>query len=153
VNASHPRRGEVWWASLPRPLGSGPGYRRPVLVVQANPFNESRISTVVVVAITSNTRLGSAPGNVRCQPRDTGLVRDSVANVSQVLTVDKSLLTECVGELPARALAKSRMGCGSCSGYERQAWAAERSPSNCCFSFRRKSKGHCANEVEGSAVF
>jgi mRNA interferase MazF len=110
VNASHPRRGEVWWASLPRPLGSGPSYRRPVLVVQANPFNESRISTVVVVTITSNTRLGSAPGNVRCEPRDTGLVRDSVANVSQVLTVDKSVLTECVGKLPVRTLAEVEDG-------------------------------------------
>jgi mRNA interferase MazF len=79
VNASRPRRGEVWWASLPRPLGSGPGYRRPVLVIQSNPFNESCIRTVVVVAITSNTRLGSAPGNVLCQARDTGLPRDSVA--------------------------------------------------------------------------
>ena len=110
MNASHPRRGEVWWASLPRPLGSGSGYRRPVLVVQANPFNESRIKTVVVVAITSNTQLGSAPGNVRCQPRDTGLVRDSVANVSQLLTVDKSLLTECVGKLPARTMAEVEDG-------------------------------------------
>ena len=110
MNATQPRRGQVWWASLPRPSGSGPGYRRPVLVMQANPFNESAIRTVVVVAITSNTRLGSGPGNVRCQPRETGLARESVANVSQVLTVDKSLLTERVGTLPARTLTEVEDG-------------------------------------------
>jgi mRNA interferase MazF len=110
VNASRPRRGEVWWASLPRPSGSGPGYRRPVLVIQANPFNESSIRTVVVVAITSNTRLGLAPGNVLCQARDTGLPRDSVANVSQVLTADKSLLTERVQAVPGHILAEVDAG-------------------------------------------
>jgi len=97
-------RGEIWWASLPRPTGSGPGYRRPVLVVHSNEFNDSRIQTVVVAAITSNLRLAAAPGNVSCGRRETGLSRPSVVNVSQVLTVDKRLLTGRVGVLPARLL-------------------------------------------------
>jgi mRNA interferase MazF len=97
-------RGEIWWASLPRPTGSGPGYRRPVLVVQANEFNDSRIQTVVVAAITSNVRLAAAPGNVLCSRRDTGLSRASLVNVSQVLIVDKRLLTERAGVLPVRLL-------------------------------------------------
>jgi mRNA interferase MazF len=104
------RRGEVWWASLPQPLGSAPGYRRPVLVIQTNSFNESLIRTVVVVAITSNTRLAAAPGNVLCQARDTGLPSDSVANVSQLITVDKSLLTERVHTLPERILSEVEDG-------------------------------------------
>ncbi|HEY3356453.1 MAG TPA: type II toxin-antitoxin system PemK/MazF family toxin [Polyangia bacterium] len=98
------RRGEVWWASLDAPLGSGPGYRRPVLVLQSNDFNESSIGTTVIVALTTNLRLAAAPGNVLCRRRDTGLPRDSVANASQVLTVDKRFLTERVGALPLRRL-------------------------------------------------
>jgi len=94
------RRGEIWWASLRAPAGSSPGYRRPVLVVQSNEFNESRIRTVVVVAITSNLRLAAAPGNVLCQKRLSGLPCDSVINVSRVLTVDKSILTDRVRTLP-----------------------------------------------------
>ncbi len=97
-------RGEIWWASLPRPTGSAPGYRRPVLVIQANEFNDSRIQTVVVAAITSSVRLAAAPGNVLCGRRDTGLSRTSLVNVSQVLTVDKRLLTQRVGVLPSRLL-------------------------------------------------
>ena len=88
------RRGEVWWASLPLPAGSGPGGRRPVLVVQSNPFNRSRIQTVLVVALSSSLGLADAPGNVLLAARESGLARDSVANVSQVLTVDRSLLTD-----------------------------------------------------------
>ena len=90
------RRGEIWWASLNPPSGSGPGYRRPVLVVQCDEFNESRIRTVVVVAITSNLRLAAAPGNVLCRKRRTGLPHDSVINISQILTIDKSFLTDRV---------------------------------------------------------
>jgi mRNA interferase MazF len=97
-------RGEIWWASLPAPAGSGPGYRRPVLVVQSEEFNESRIQTVLVAAITSNVRLAAAPGNVLCARRDTGLPRTSVIKVSQVLTVDKRLLTERISALPPRLL-------------------------------------------------
>ncbi len=98
------RRGEIWWASLKRPAGSGPGYRRPVLVIQSNDFNESRIRTVIVAAITSNVRLVEAPGNVLCRKRESGLRCDSVINVSQVLTVDKSFLTQRVRALPAHLL-------------------------------------------------
>lgn len=93
------RRGEIWWASLPEPIGSEPGYRRPVLVIQADEFNVSRIATVIVVVITSNLRLAHAPGNVFLPRKATGLPKDSVANVSQVITLDKRFLTEKVGVL------------------------------------------------------
>jgi len=93
------RRGEIWWASLPPPVGSGPGYRRPVLVVQTDLFNESGIQTVVIVILSSNSDLAGAPGNVLCRARQTGLPRNSVINVSQVLTTDKRLLTHRVGML------------------------------------------------------
>ena len=92
-------RGDVWWASLPTPARSGPGYRRPVLVVQADAFNRSRIQTVVVVVLTSNLRLRAAPGNVLLKANETGLPKDSVANVSQVLTIDRSFLTEHAGRI------------------------------------------------------
>ncbi len=95
-------RGEVWWADLPEPRGSEPGYRRPVLVIQADSFNRSRIRTVIVVAITTNLDLAEAPGNVLVPNRSTGLSRDSVVNVSQVLTLDRGYLTERVGKLPQR---------------------------------------------------
>lgn len=93
-------RGEVWWANLPDPIGSEPGYRRPVLVVQDDTFTQSRISTVIVVVITSNIRLAEAPGNVLLPHATSGLSRDSVANVSQILTVDKTFLVERIGALP-----------------------------------------------------
>jgi mRNA interferase MazF len=98
------RRGEIWWASLPIPQGSRPGYRRPVLVVQGNEFNDSQIRTVVVVAVTSNLRLAAAPGNVVGRKRETGLPRDSVFNTSQVLTVDKTVLTERAGAISNKLL-------------------------------------------------
>ncbi len=104
------RRGEVWWATLPEPAGSGPGYRRPVLIVQANEFNESRIHTVIVAVVTSNLRLAEAPGNVLCRARETKLSKDSVVNVSQLLTVDKSLLTERIAALPTGTLRKVEDG-------------------------------------------
>ncbi len=97
-------RGEVWWASLPDPIGSGPGYRRPFLIVSANSFNESRINTVIAVVITSNLRLADAPGNVRLPSRGTGLLKPSVANVSQVITIDKAFLTERVGRVPPASM-------------------------------------------------
>ncbi len=93
-------RGEVWWASLPEPTGSEPGYRRPVLIVQDDIFTQSRIRTVIVVIITSNTQLAEAPGNVLLPRAATGLPKDSVANVSQVFTVDKTFLVERIGMLP-----------------------------------------------------
>lgn len=94
------KRGEVWWASLPAPSGSGPGFRRPVLVIQSNPFNQSRIATVIVAVITSNLALGEAPGNVRISRTDSGLSKASVVNVSQVVTLDRQLLTEKARALP-----------------------------------------------------
>lgn len=94
-------RGEIWWASLPDPVGSEPAYRRPVLVVQDDTFTQSRISTVIVVIITSNTQLAEAPGNVLLPCAVSGLSRDSVANVSQIFTVDKTFLVERIGALPA----------------------------------------------------
>ena len=96
------RRGEIWWADLPEPRGSEPGYRRPVLVVQADSFNRSRIQTVIVAVITSNADLADAPGNVLLPANSTGLPRDSVANVSQLLTLDRGFLREQVGVLPPR---------------------------------------------------
>jgi mRNA interferase MazF len=100
------KRGEIWWASLPPATGSGPGYRRPVLVVQANSFNQSKISTVLVAAFTSNLSLAHAPGNVRVSKTDSGLSKPSVINISQVITVDKSILTKRVKMLPGKVLAR-----------------------------------------------
>jgi mRNA interferase MazF len=103
-------RGDIWWADLPEPEGSGPGYRRPVLVVQSDAFNRSRLGTVTVVALTANLRLVDAPGNVLVASRLSGLPRDSVANVSQVLTIDRRLLTERVRRLPPSILAQVNDG-------------------------------------------
>lgn len=104
------QRGEIWWASLPEPLGSEPGYRRPVLVVQSDDFNRSRIATVVGVVITSNTRLVQAPGNVFLPRKLTNLPQDSVVNVSQIVTIDKAFLTEKVGTLPSHIIEQVEMG-------------------------------------------
>lgn len=104
------RRGEVWWANLPTPRGSGPGYRRPVLVIQADAFNRSRISTVVAVVLTSNTRLAQAPGNVVLGRGDSGLPKRSVANVSQVITLDKTLLSRRVRAVSSRAMRQVEAG-------------------------------------------
>jgi mRNA interferase MazF len=98
-------QGEVWWADLPAPVGSGPGFRRPVAIVQGDVLNRSRISTVVCVPLTTNLRWANAPGNVPPSGRLTGLPKDSVANVSQVLTLDRDLLTERVGKLPRAKVA------------------------------------------------
>lgn len=98
------KRGEIWWASLPEPSGSGPGYRRPVLIVQSNPFNASRIATIIVAVITSNLRLAAAPGNVQISKNESRLARPSVVNVSQVLTLDRSLLTERIHQVPAATM-------------------------------------------------
>ncbi len=97
-------QGEVWWADLAAPAGSGPGFRRPVVVVQSDALNRSRIATVVCVPLTSNLKWALAPGNVRLSARLTGLPKDSVANVSQIITVDKEFLTARVGKLPRAKL-------------------------------------------------
>ena len=104
------KRGEVWWASLLPPTGSGPGLRRPVVVVQSNPFNDSRIATVVIAAITSNLALAEAPGNVRIGKSESGLSKPSVVNVSQILTIDRSFLTERVRMLPAQVVSRVDSG-------------------------------------------
>ena len=95
-------QGEVWWADLGLPSGSAPGYRRPIVVVQGDALNRSRIATVVCVVMTSNLGWADAPGNVILRAVATGLPKDSVANVSQVITIDKTALTERVGKI-ARA--------------------------------------------------
>ncbi len=91
--------GDIWWADLAEPVGSGPGYRRPVVVVQGEPLNRSRIPTVVCVILTSNLEWSNAPGNVTLASELTGLPKDSVANVSQIVTLDRGTLTERVGKL------------------------------------------------------
>ncbi|MES1242018.1 MAG: type II toxin-antitoxin system PemK/MazF family toxin [Acidobacteriota bacterium] len=97
-------QGEVWWADLGEPAGSGPGYRRPVVVVQCDPLNQSRISTVVCVPLTSNLKWADAPGNTLLPARATGLSKDSVANASLIVAIDRRQLTESVGRLPRRQL-------------------------------------------------
>ena len=92
-------QGEVWWADLPEPTGSGPGFRRPVVVVQGDALNRSRLATAVCVPLTSNLRWADAPGNVALAARLTGLPKDSVANVSAIVALDRALLTERVGRL------------------------------------------------------
>ena len=92
-------QGDVWWADLAQPSGSEPGFRRPIVVVQGDAFNRSAIRTVVTVALTSNLRWADAPGNVRLSARATGLPRESVANVSQVVTLDKVHLSDRAGKL------------------------------------------------------
>ena len=97
------KRGEVWWADLPEPAASEPGFRRPVLILQSNDFNRSRISTVIAAAITSNLKLANAPGNVALSKRSVNLGKESVVNVSQIVTLDKSFLSERIGSLqPAK---------------------------------------------------
>jgi mRNA interferase MazF len=98
------RRGEVWWAELPEPAASEPGYRRPVLIIQSDDFNRSRIRTVIAVVLTTNLRLAEAPGNVLLSAEDATLPRDSVANVSQIITVDRTSLTERVSKVSDRIM-------------------------------------------------
>lgn len=97
-------QGEVWWADLADPSGSGPGFRRPLAVLQGDALNRSRLATVVSVPLTSNLRWADAPGNVLLRARSTGLPRDSVASVSQVITVDRTLLTERTGRVSRNQL-------------------------------------------------
>lgn len=95
---------DVWWADLADPVGSAPGFRRPVVILQSDPLNRSQLGTVVCVVLTGNLRWSIAPGNVVLTPRQTGLDRDSVANVSQLVTIDKRQLTERVGRIPKRQM-------------------------------------------------
>ncbi len=98
------KRGEVWWAALDEPVGSEPGYCRPVIIVSSNEFNQSRINTVIVVIVTSNLRLTDAPGNFLISKKESGLSKESVVNVSQVLTLDKSFLSRKSGNLSSKKL-------------------------------------------------
>ena len=104
------QRGEIWWADLPEPSGSEPGFPRPVLIIQVNQFNDSMINTVIVVALTSNLRLASAPGNVFLDRKDSALSHDSVVNVSQVLTIDKSFLSERTSALTRETMEMVNQG-------------------------------------------
>jgi mRNA interferase MazF len=113
------RRGEIWWADLPEPRGSEPGFRRPVLVIQANAFNRSCTETIVVAVITSNLVLAELPGNVLLARGVSGLSRDSVVNVSQVRYVDRRLLSDRVGRIPPRAQAAVDSGLRLVLGLDR----------------------------------
>jgi mRNA interferase MazF len=97
-------QGDVCWADLPDPVGSAPGFRRPVLVVQGDAFNRSRVASVVCVPLTSNMKWAEAPGNVELPAKSTGLSKDSVANVSQVVSLDRDVLTERVGRVSKKQL-------------------------------------------------
>ena len=98
-------QGEVWWADLPSPTGSGPGYRSPVVVVQSDHLNRSRLATVVCVPLTSNLKYAEAPGNVLLSARAAGLPKNSVANPTQIVSLDKELLTERIAKLSKNAMA------------------------------------------------
>ena len=98
------KRGEIWWVELPEPLGSGPGYKRPLVIIQSNEFNKSKINTIIAAVITSNTHLAAAPGNVLLSSKKSKLPKESVINVSQIITIDKSFLTERVHTLSNRVM-------------------------------------------------
>jgi len=97
-------RGEIWWADLPDPVGSSPGFERPVLIVQSDRFNKSAINTVVIAIISTNLKLTNSEGNVLLTARQSGLPKDSVVNVSQLFTIDESLLREYAGSLSAKKM-------------------------------------------------
>ena len=103
-------RGEIWWAHLPDPVASEPGYRRPVLIIQSDAFNRSQINTVIAVALTSNLRLADAPGNMMLSARKTRLPKNSAANVSQIITLDKQFLRKKCGRLDLAAMLKIEDG-------------------------------------------
>lgn len=99
------QRREVWWADLEEPRGSEPGFRRPILVVQADAFNRSRLRTVLCLVLTSNTRLLNAPGNVLLPAKTSGLPKDSVANISQIVTLDEDYLAARIGRITPKLMA------------------------------------------------
>ena len=103
-------QGDVWWTELPEPVGSGPGFRRPVVIVQGNHLNRSRIATVVCIPLTSNLTWANAPGNVLLSAKAAGLPKDSVANASQIVAVDRAFLTEQVTKLSSKKLAQVMNG-------------------------------------------
>lgn len=97
-------QGDVLWADLPDPTGSGPGFRRPVVVVQGDALNRSRLGTAVCVPLTSNLRWAEAPGNVLLPAKSTGLPKDSVALTPSIVALDRRLLDEQAGQVSARQL-------------------------------------------------
>jgi mRNA interferase MazF len=97
---STPKRGEIYWANLLEPMGLGPAYRRPVLVIQDNNFNASKISTVIILNFTTNLQRAQADGNVLIAAVESGLPKDSVVNVSQLYTLNKLELTQPISQLP-----------------------------------------------------
>ena len=103
-------RRQVWWADLEGPRGSEPGFRRPVLIVQADSFNRSRLRTLLAIVLNSNLRLLNAPGNVLLPSEVSGLPKDSAAVVTQVITLDQDYLHECVGKVPPRLMAQVDAG-------------------------------------------
>ncbi len=98
------KRGQIWWAELPDPVGSSPSYRRPLLIIQSNDFNQSNINTVIAAVMTSNLRLAEAPGNVVLARKISKLSKKSVVNVSQLITIDKALCIEKVHALPTKIM-------------------------------------------------
>tara|TARA_R110002072_G_scaffold112198_2_gene240992 strand:+ start:1741 stop:2085 length:345 start_codon:yes stop_codon:yes gene_type:complete len=98
------KRGEIWWASMGEPRGSEPGFRRPVVIISSNEFNQSLIQTVICAVVTSNLKLENAPGNFVLKKSKHGIYRDSVVNISQLITLDKTFLTEQIGQLSAKQL-------------------------------------------------
>ncbi len=100
------KRGEIWWAELPEPVGAGPGYKRPLVIIQSNDFNKSKINTIIAAAITTNIRLAPAPGNVLISSKKSKLPKESVINVSQIITIDRSFLTEKIHTLSNKTMAQ-----------------------------------------------
>jgi mRNA interferase MazF len=103
-------RGEIWWVDLGIPFGSEPGFKRPVLIVQDDSFNESNINTIIVVSITSNLNLAEAPGNVLLSKKDSNLSKESVVNVSQIVTLDRERFLDKVGKLKSSKMADVEEG-------------------------------------------
>jgi mRNA interferase MazF len=104
------KRGEIWWVSLPDPLSSEPGYKRPVVIIQSDSFNKSKINTIICAVLTSNLKLKDVPGNILLPNKTTGLPKDSVINISQIITIDKSFLEKKAGELTRKQRIKMDIG-------------------------------------------
>ena len=106
------KQGEIWWADLGEPMGSEPSLRRPVLIVQDNQYNQSRIATVIILSITSTTMLADLPGNILLSKKESGLPKKSVINVSQIATINKSWLENKVSSLPKVIMEEVHYGLG-----------------------------------------
>lgn len=104
------KRGEIWWAELPEPAGSEPGYRLPLLILQSDDFNKSKINTTIAVTLTTNLNLSSAPGNIFLSKRESKLPRESVINISQIVTIDKSFLMKKVSTVSEKIMSEVETG-------------------------------------------